>query len=680
MQLGGGGGGAGVAGAGALGQFGGGNGGLKSGHPTNAGGATGTAGAANTGGGGGGSTYASDGTWPVGGAGGSGIFIISYPLFTTTASYTTKIVNGVQYYKFTTSGSITTSVAVVMDYFAIGGGGAGGTPNGAGGGGAGGLVRGFMPLNASTTYSLVIGTGGVSGANGDNPVTTGLPTTFNGIVALGGGGGGRFDGGPGQNGGCGGGPGGIGSQGFNAGVNGGGGLGGAGNGTIGGTGIMINGEPYGGGGAGFGGTASFGGGGSGGLPGAANTGAGGGGWSGTGKAGGAGGTGVFICSFFTPTSIAGCNLWLDANDPKNDGTQYTDGAVMTKWNNKSGSGGWANAIGSPLFTRMAMNGRPAITMGTGRYAQFNTTDTGTSLSAFAVATTEQSSITTPSQLMSVYKSGDPNDYTSLTSMALMYRDAYGGNNGLEMKSYRTAPVSNGVLTGLATPFLCTTMVNSLGVSGYLNGLLASTASAGLVGAFGYDRIIVGAGYPTTSPGGWWLGAVSEVITYTTTLSSYNRLRVETYLANKYSISYVFTRTATLTSVISTSMQTLTMTGIAPTGISGWTHRTCTMNSAAMSGARTDAVIAPSATAGVYYSGVYDQTLWKQVRFVISVDTTAGTTLYKVNATNSGYTSAISSWSATAAGNDTIWNARAATFAVTTGLSGYSIESFTMNTA
>lgn len=491
----------------------------------------------------------------------------TFPTLVST-NYTTSIVNGVQYYKFLTSGSITTNEAVVMDYFAIGGGGGGGRAIG-GGGGAGGLRQGFIGLG-SATYDIVIGAGGAVNGNG-------YDTSLHTITAPGGGAGGSYvqNNGAASNGaagGCGGGgssgnlgTGGAGNSGYAGGstasylnASGGGGLTAAGGGSgsafggKGGAGIIFNGEEYGGGGggganttAGFNG--SFGGGNGattslGATAGSTNTGGGGGGGgftsNGTVEGGATGGSGVFICSFFTPTSIAGCNLWLDANDPKNDGTQYTDGAVMTKWNNKSGSGGWANAIGSPLFTRMAMNGRPAITMGTGRYAQFNTTDTGTSLSAFAVATTEQSSITTPSQLMSVYKSGDPNDYTSLTSMALMYRDAYGGNNGLEMKSYRTAPVSNGVLTGLATPFLCTTMVNSLGVSGYLNGLLASTASAGLVGAFGYDRIIVGAGYPTTSPGGWWLGAVSEVITYTTTLSSYNRLRVETYLANKYSIALI----------------------------------------------------------------------------------------------------------------------------------------------
>ena len=476
-------------------------------------------------------------------------------VFTTLDSYISRMVNGVRYYTFLTSGSITTSEAVVMDYFAIGGGGAGAT-NGSGGGGAGGLRQGFTLLPAGL-YNLTIGDGGQGISYAP---TSGYATTLSGtsVNAFGGGAGGQDV--SGTSGGCGGGTGynrgngnsgGVGLQGFNGGgvhAGGGGGLGAAGsNGGAGpgGLGITFNGEQFGGGGGGgstndSGGAASYGGGAGGnmttakGSNGTQNTGGGGGAGInryGIAYEGGNGGSGVFICSFFTPTSIAGCNLWLDANDVNGTGTNAAAGTALVNWTDKSGSGLNATTTGGPVLTYFSSNGMPAVRMGTGQYALLNTGNTGTSLSAFAVATAE-SVVTFPAQLLSVYKGSDTNDYMSMTSMAVMYRES----NVLQMKSYRTVPILSGFLKGLATPFLATTMVNSTNVTEYLDGALTGTASSGVVGAFGYDRIIVGAGYPTTSPGGSWTGAVSEVITYTTALSSYNRLRVETYLASKYSIA------------------------------------------------------------------------------------------------------------------------------------------------
>jgi hypothetical protein len=73
-----------------------------------------------------------------------------------------------------------------VSYLIVAGGGAGGRGLGcgheAGGGGAGGVLQGIATLNAST-YSLQVGAGGVD-ANGGN-------SSFNGLVALGGGKGGN---------------------------------------------------------------------------------------------------------------------------------------------------------------------------------------------------------------------------------------------------------------------------------------------------------------------------------------------------------------------------------------------------------------------------------------------------------------------------------------------------------
>jgi hypothetical protein len=217
----------------------------------------------------------------------------------------------------------------------VAGGGSGGGSTG-GGGGAGGVIYSPSTSLAVGSYPVVIGAGGAIpgnqalGQNGQN-------TTFNSIVAIGGGGGGYSAGGAsgaaGQAGGSGGGgenyygvyASGLGTtgQGNNGGplgttgASGGGGASGAGGagstaytGGSGGSGISntITGSPVyygGGGGGGNGGAAGVGGGGAGadvGGGGIANTGGGGGGgWSYASGNGGAGGSGVVVLKY--PTGL-----------------------------------------------------------------------------------------------------------------------------------------------------------------------------------------------------------------------------------------------------------------------------------------------------------------------------------------------------------------------------------------
>ena len=128
---------------------------------------------------------------------------------------------------------------VTASYLLVAGGG-GGAVNSAHGGGAGGLLSGTSALTAGTTYSVVVGTGGLGGvatagasiASGNS----GTNSTFAGLTAIGGGYGGAYN--------VAGGSGGSGGGGATAGT------GTAGQGNNGGTGSATAGNPAGGGGAG----------------------------------------------------------------------------------------------------------------------------------------------------------------------------------------------------------------------------------------------------------------------------------------------------------------------------------------------------------------------------------------------------------------------------------------------
>jgi hypothetical protein len=232
---------------------------------------------------------------------------------------------------FTASGTYTAAVDEVIDVLIVGGGGGGGTgygaidPHYAGGGGGGGGVRQISGMSISAgTYNVVVGEACAIGTNGND-------SSFNSIIATGGGRGGNAENGvgAGQNGGSGGGAGDASSlhgisypvtspaQGNDGGISayneaggGGGGAGGVGgNGTaysrggVGGVGVLssITGSPvyYGGGGGAAAGGLGGNGGGTGAWPYANatnptdNVGGGGGGAITTGNASG-GGAGIVV--------------------------------------------------------------------------------------------------------------------------------------------------------------------------------------------------------------------------------------------------------------------------------------------------------------------------------------------------------------------------------------------------
>ena len=214
----------------------------------------------NSGSGGGGALSHADAVQYSGGKGGSGIVIVRYeytPFIANggTIVYTdsdglnpspTPTVDSVyKVHIFTSSGDLEVIGGGLVDYLIVAGGGAGGRGENSGwpvayeggGGGAGGFLTGSTTLSVGS-YTIVVGDGGVA-SDGEN-------SSFNGLVAFGGGKGGSAS--VGGSGGSGGGgtysgyPGGLGTEGqgyAGEGHNGGGsGYGGGGGGAAGGGGEL----------------------------------------------------------------------------------------------------------------------------------------------------------------------------------------------------------------------------------------------------------------------------------------------------------------------------------------------------------------------------------------------------------------------------------------------------------
>ena len=72
-----------------------------------------------------------------------------------------------------------------------------------------------------------------------------------------------------------------------------------------------------------------------------------------------------ISPVFSPMSIPGCRLWLDADDPY---SLTLSGSSVVNWRDKSGNGldvGHTVFANQPIYKREYKNGRGAITFGTG---------------------------------------------------------------------------------------------------------------------------------------------------------------------------------------------------------------------------------------------------------------------------------------------------------------------------
>src|SRR5712671_1168539 len=122
------------------------------------------------------------------------------PLFCTGGTLTVS--GAIRTHVFFSSGTLTCTGFGNVVYAVVGGGGGGGgglaTPAAGGGGGAGGLLNSTSPLS-SGTYTITVGTGGISASSG-------LSSSFGAIAtASGGGGGGQGVSGNGATGGSGGG-------------------------------------------------------------------------------------------------------------------------------------------------------------------------------------------------------------------------------------------------------------------------------------------------------------------------------------------------------------------------------------------------------------------------------------------------------------------------------------------
>jgi len=216
-----------------------------------------------------------------------------------------------------------------------------------------------------------------------------------------------------------------------------------------------------------------------------------------------------IASFTNPLSIPGCALWLDGTDPAGTRTPPADGATISTWVDKSGSGNSLTAVGSPTY----VSASSSVYLN-GSYLQ-NTNFNSTSYTLFIVS--KQTSGNGPLYTNNTTTNG-------ITGFFPNYDGAYylvqTDNNWISGGS----PFANG------TTYLYSIQYDSSNnINVWTNGNSTPTIT-GTAGTITRNQFILG-----KRDGNYNIGNIFEVIQYNTTLTTTQRQTIERYLAKKWSI-------------------------------------------------------------------------------------------------------------------------------------------------
>lgn len=229
---------------------------------------------------------------------------------------------------------------------------------------------------------------------------------------------------------------------------------------------------------------------------------------------------------FSPTSITGLRLWMDATDTSS--MTFSSGSNISQWRDKSGLSNHATATGSPVLTGNSINDYPAIVTSSGQHFTGPTSVTGTTLTVFAVAKTTR---TLPNngldQRLVSLVNGANVDYGRADSVIALFNQGSGSSS---ITTWRLSSVAGSVIA-TNTPFQVVSKYD--GTNGFIwedGSLGGSSASSG---TFGITKYGIGNQANPTSEN--WNGSIGEVLIYNTALTDTQRQLVEGYLAWKWGL-------------------------------------------------------------------------------------------------------------------------------------------------
>ena len=226
---------------------------------------------------------------------------------------------------------------------------------------------------------------------------------------------------------------------------------------------------------------------------------------------------------FSPLSIPGCSLWLDAADAS---TFTLSGSTVTQWRDKSGNGRNATGSGTPTLTQNIQNKLPSIYFNGSSYLTGSLPNTTNQQSFFSVFR---------------YNTGAP-QYARLASFGVNGQFDY-NNNAYYNLSYNTGTLAitrspTETQVTLASPALDAFHQASIIFNG-TNGLYYTDGgsysnSAAWTTNFNFNQYRLGSDQIPFLPEEM-IGYISEIIVYSSGVSTQQRQQIEGYLAWKWGL-------------------------------------------------------------------------------------------------------------------------------------------------
>jgi hypothetical protein len=226
--------------------------------------------------------------------------------------------------------------------------------------------------------------------------------------------------------------------------------------------------------------------------------------------------------FFSPTQISGCQLWLDAADVNGNRTNPANGASVSTWVDKSGSG----------FNATVASGKVAGIYSTANNAMnFASSNTGYVTSYTANPTNETMFVVTNNSTLNVNNFIIIGGQSGARSLSVASTgNGLGSVGNLKNQIVFLASTPGGTYTAGTTVMVTsqfTTSSNSISLNG--GTTISGGAPAFTAGTTTY------LGVDTTTSAYYYIGLAMEIIFYNSILNTTQRQQVEGYLAWKWGL-------------------------------------------------------------------------------------------------------------------------------------------------
>lgn len=219
--------------------------------------------------------------------------------------------------------------------------------------------------------------------------------------------------------------------------------------------------------------------------------------------------------------------WYDASDLS---SFSTTGTLINQWNDKSGN---ARHLIGTVGTRPSLNASlPAVVLAGGQFMDTNlfTTFAGTLVTAYVVATLNNSAHATARLLNFATSGGSGNAGSTLTQMVMLRADS---THGLEIQRNSTGSFGAFENTTYGTKFIATNLQDNVNSTLYRNDTISNQPL--VTGNFGYSMFRLGAW--TGAAGAFWNGNIHEILVYEDVAhDATQRATVWAYLAEKWGIT------------------------------------------------------------------------------------------------------------------------------------------------